>query len=235
MSVFKKITVFMLSIFAALSTNAANMHITLSDSITDLSSGAFENCAGLKELTLPATVRFMGGYVFDGCDNLKQIVIKAETAPVMGIDAAGSYTIFDNCGVEKVYVPDDSLEAYKQATGWSRYPHLLDALSNKPLPSPNPAPDPAPAPSYDWNGVLAAINALGGKGSIRVDVGSELSVPHFIWQEIYGKNITVTFVRGADSFVVSGASLGAGFDPDTGHMLTEFASVRTNPNTGVKA
>lgn len=99
--------------------------------------------------------------------------------------------------------------------------------------SPRPSVPSQPA-SYDWQAVLAGINALGGSGSIRVDVGSELSVPHFIWQAIYGKNITVTFVRGADSFVVNGASLGRNFDPDTGHMLTEFASVRTNPNTGVK-
>lgn len=93
---------------------------------------------------------------------------------------------------------------------------------------------PAPAPSYDWNGVLASINALGGKGSLRVDVGSEMVVPHYIWQAIYGKNITVTFVRGRDNFVINGAALGRNFDANSNHLLSEFTPARTNPNTGVK-
>lgn len=92
----------------------------------------------------------------------------------------------------------------------------------------------APAPSYDWNGVLASINALGGKGSLRVDVGSEMVVPHYIWQAIYGKNITVTFVRGRDRFVINGAALGKNFDANSNHLLSEFTPTRTNPNTGVK-
>ena len=72
-------------------------------------------------------------------------------------------------------------------------------------------------------------------GKISFSAGSEESVPHFIWQEIYGKNITLTFVRGNTGYVVNGITLkNINFDPGNGHMLSEFTPAKTNPNTGVK-
>lgn len=86
----------------------------------------------------------------------------------------------------------------------------------------------AEAPAYNWLGVLAQLQALGEKGTLTVDIARELAVPQYIWQQIFGKNVTVTFLRGLDSFAFNGAQLlKAGFDPDHGHNLADLAGFTT--------
>ncbi|WP_418667186.1 right-handed parallel beta-helix repeat-containing protein [Allofournierella sp.] len=88
-----------------------------------------------------------------------------------------------------------------------------------------PAPTPVP---YNWHGVLAQLQALGEKGALTLDVAREIAVPQYIWQQIFGKDLTVTFKRGADSFSFNGVQLKkAGFDPDNGHNLTDLAGYTT--------
>ena len=151
----------------------------------------------------------------------KQVTVNANVPPAIGADRYGNTVIFGSCdSLEKIHVPADSPEDYKQADGWKDHFALLSALPGKPA---EPSAPSAPDVSYDWNGVLTSIRSLGGRGSMRIDVGSEESVPHFIWQEIYGKNITLTFVRGDVSYVVNGITLkNINFDPGNGHMLSEF-------------
>ena len=199
--------------------------INLPSGLMAAGSYALGDCVSLKTVTLPDTFAIMADDTFAGCRRLTDVTCLAQQPPQ--VIECSSTDIFAASDIKKISVPADSLEDYRQAEGWKVYFDRLEAI-------PDPQPTPSPDPSYDWNGVLAAINALGGKGSLRVDVGRELVVPHFIWQAIYGKNITVTFVRGQDSFVVNGTSLGANFDPNTGHMLSEFSATRTNPNTGVR-
>lgn len=88
-------------------------------------------------------------------------------------------------------------------------------------------PQPAQPQGYDWYSVLSQIQALGSSGSLRVDVAQEIAVPNFIWQAIWGKNISLTLVRGLDAFTFNGARLKtAGFDPNSGHNLTDLAGYR---------
>lgn len=125
--------------------------------------------------------------------------------------------------------------------GDSRYNALstteLHANLNVPTPPAPPAPakpeqpgkqePPAPAkPSEqeEWYGALAEIQKV-KNGKITVDAGEKIAVPHFIWQSIYGKDITVTIRRGSEKFVFNGLDLKAtGFNPDVGHNLTDLSA-----------
>ena len=96
-----------------------------------------------------------------------------------------------------------------------------------------PAATPVP---YNWYGVLAQLQALGDKGSLTVDVARELAVPQYIWQQIFGKDVTVVFKRGLDSFRFNGLQLKeAGFDPDNGHNLNDLAAYTTETLGAKKA
>ena len=93
----------------------------------------------------------------------------------------------------------------------------------QPVPaSSNPA-KPTETP-YDWQTVRAAIAGI-HRGVYQKDVGHEIAVPHYVWQAFYGRDVTVTFVRGGDKYVFNGLDLQkTGFDPDNGHNLTDLTA-----------
>lgn len=81
---------------------------------------------------------------------------------------------------------------------------------------------------FDWLNVLAQIQALGGSGKLSVNIEKETSVPHYIWQAIYGKGIALTFKNADGSVSFNGIQLKkAGFDPDNSQLLANMAGLTT--------
>ena len=75
------------------------------------------------EITLPSTVKSVGAYAFAYSNNLKSITVKAVTPPACG------KSIFTNCGaMESVFVPAESVDAYKKADGWKGYASMIKAI-----------------------------------------------------------------------------------------------------------
>ena len=59
------------------------------------------------------TIRFEA---FGGCSSLTSVYCKAITPP-----AGGDFMFYDNASGCKIYVPMESVNAYKSAEGWSDY------------------------------------------------------------------------------------------------------------------
>ena len=82
---------------------------------TKYSTGAFAH-SDFTSVTIGDKVTSIGDYAFDYCEYLNSIYCKATTPP------AGGYNMFDNYYQGfKIYVPKDSVEAYKSAQYWSNY------------------------------------------------------------------------------------------------------------------
>ena len=82
---------------------------------TKYSTGAFAH-SYFTSVTIGDKVASIGDYAFDYCEYLNSIYCKATTPP------AGGYNMFDNYYQGfKIYVPKDSVEAYKSAQYWSNY------------------------------------------------------------------------------------------------------------------
>lgn len=87
------------------------------DSVTTIGDGAFANCDNLTSITIPDSVISIGMAAFYDCNSLTSVYCKATTPPILG----DNY-VFDNNGSgRKIYVPYQSLDAYKTATNWSKY------------------------------------------------------------------------------------------------------------------
>ena len=113
--------------------------VTLGDGITDIGDWSFSNCTNLQEVILgkntqkigaivfgydsnlssiiiPNTVKSIGNVAFIDCSGLTSITCEAVTPPTLGEN------VFS--GVDKsipLYVPGESVEAYKDAEQWKEF------------------------------------------------------------------------------------------------------------------
>ena len=97
--------------------------ITIPASVTVIKEGAFGDCTSLTSVIIPTGVTTIKDKVFLGCTNLTSVYIKAETPTALGEHVFSykptplSYEPLD-C---KIYVPNNSVEAYKTAHRWEIY------------------------------------------------------------------------------------------------------------------
>ena len=88
------------------------------EGITQLNGEAFYNCTSLSYVEFPSTFRTF--YLFSGSTyrhfyNVPAscaVILKAKTPPTAVNDVFNRFS-------GNVYVPDDSVDSYKAATGWS--------------------------------------------------------------------------------------------------------------------
>lgn len=78
---------------------------------------AFGYCTSLESLYIPEYVTHIGEEAFVGCFGLTMITCMAKEPPVLGRDAFAGL----NMGLVKVYVPEESVEAYRHADGWKDF------------------------------------------------------------------------------------------------------------------
>lgn len=88
-------------------------------SITAINEGSFKAC-GFDALILPASITLIGEDAFYACSNLKSIMIKSITPPELRFNTPFNTGAFDGSDCP-IYVPCDSVDAYKAAPNWSKY------------------------------------------------------------------------------------------------------------------
>ena len=97
--------------------------IDLPEGLTSIGDNVFEYCTALTTVTLPEGLTSIGDNVFEYCTALTTVTCKATTPPTLGIDA------FLNCNkLTAIYVPAGSVDAYKDATNWSDYTGIIQAI-----------------------------------------------------------------------------------------------------------
>lgn len=96
--------------------------ITIPDSVTSIGSSAFYSEPNLKNITIGSGVTSIGAYAFSSNRGLLTLTVHAETPPVIG------NTLIDGISSCQIYVPAQSVEAYKTATNWSSYASRIQAI-----------------------------------------------------------------------------------------------------------
>ena len=97
--------------------------VTIPNSVTSIGNYAFYYCSGLTNIIIPDSVTTIGNYVFRDCSGLTSVTIQATTPPTLGANA------FLNTNANLViYVPAESVDAYKAATNWSTYASRIQAI-----------------------------------------------------------------------------------------------------------
>lgn len=87
--------------------------VTIPSNLTTIREYTFCDCSSLTNVTIPDSVTTIGRSAFEGCSQLAQLNVLATTPPT--IDSESFY----GCSTDlKVYVPAESLNAYKAAEYW---------------------------------------------------------------------------------------------------------------------
>lgn len=97
----------------------ADGYQTITFTVTSISDGAFDNCSNLTSVTLPISIREIGRNAFRGCSSLATCTCYALDPPEVYWDS------FEGCPLQAIYVPHESVEAYKTADGWQNYASII--------------------------------------------------------------------------------------------------------------
>ena len=93
----------------------------IEDGVRIIADNTFENITTLKNVIISADVRRIGNAAFNDCSGLTSITSMSTTPPEIG-----NKETF--CNVDKsipLYVPAESVEAYKSAEGWKEFTNIL--------------------------------------------------------------------------------------------------------------
>lgn len=96
--------------------NCSVIDLSRTNGYSEIPSYAFESTEALTELILPSCINTIGHYAFQDCKNLSVLTCYAVIPPTL------SYGVFD--GVDKsvvIKVPAQSIDLYKNATGWKDF------------------------------------------------------------------------------------------------------------------
>lgn len=102
--------------------------VIISNGIRSIGGQAFAGCTSLTSLTIHGSVTGIGATAFYGCGRLTSIYCFAEDPPVIAhYDTFGgnvNYPAVDKT-VCALYVPKESIEAYKAADVWGEFTNVL--------------------------------------------------------------------------------------------------------------
>ena len=102
---------------------------TIPDSVTTIEYATFDDCSSLTSVTIPDSVTTIGTQAFRGCSSLTSVYCKATTPPA-ALLYYGYWDAFgDNASGRKIYVPMESVEAYKSASYWNSYSDYIEGYN----------------------------------------------------------------------------------------------------------
>ena len=90
--------------------------------VKSIEYGAFRGCSKIKTFVIPESVESIDAYAFNGCSKLDSVVVQRTVPPTLEANAFG-YT--NDC---PIYVPAESLQAYKEAPNWSTYESRIQPI-----------------------------------------------------------------------------------------------------------
>lgn len=105
--------------------------IEIPSSVTDIGPYAY---SGIKTqnltITIPASVTNIGSYAFDSIKNINWIKVLNPIPATLGIGVITiSTSLYYSSPNVKIYVPDESVDAYKGATNWKAYANNIYPMS----------------------------------------------------------------------------------------------------------
>ena len=103
--------------------------ITLPEQSEVIGVHAFSDCRAIESITLPTKLTTLENGIFSNCNNLKSVTCLASTPPIFAPAYNNEYEYLGyNVSPEVIFVPKNSVNAYKTAKGWKEYANVIKAM-----------------------------------------------------------------------------------------------------------
>lgn len=123
--------------------------IVIPNTVTVVNGNAFQGSWKLTSIKFGTGVKSIGGGVFTKCNALADLYFYSATPPTAG------YATFMNVSfIQNIWVPAESLEAYKTASRWSDMASKIQAM-------PSEGPDPVDAYALPFDFKMESYDQLG--------------------------------------------------------------------------
>lgn len=101
-----------------------DLNLSNCTNLTSIGQYAFQNINTMKDdLIIPEGVTSIGDGAFYECGLFNSVIVNCTTPPTIGAD------VFDNTIIlTNIYVPAESVDLYKSASGWSTYANIITAI-----------------------------------------------------------------------------------------------------------
>lgn len=96
--------------------------LTIGSHPTTIGQSMFQKCTKLTNLVIPSNISSIGNSAFYYCSGLTSVTVESTSPPTIG---SGVFDSTNNC---PIYVPPESVDAYKAASGWSSYASRIQAI-----------------------------------------------------------------------------------------------------------
>ena len=106
--------------------------VSIPNSVTTIGSSAFRACTGLTSITIPNSVTEIKNWAFAGCTELTRVICQATTPPSTGAYFFSSWTTTDIYKKAALYVPAESIEAYRAHAGWGKFTRIVPFIGAGP-------------------------------------------------------------------------------------------------------
>lgn len=105
--------------------NSGFINVSVPDSVTIIGNLAFSSCPNLTSVTIGSGVTNISTYSFHNCSALTSVTITAIYPP--DIDRSFENTPIAS-GNGHIYVPSESVDRYKTASGWRSFASIIEAI-----------------------------------------------------------------------------------------------------------
>lgn len=102
--------------------------IVVPATVTVVNSGAFSSCENLTSVTIGNNVSYVGDSAFLNCSGITEMIFERTSPPMIGSMAPLGQTEY----TFPIYVPDASVDAYKEHMDWVDYASRVKGISEKP-------------------------------------------------------------------------------------------------------
>ena len=93
--------------------------VNIPNSVTTIGEKAFSSCTSLASVNIGESVTTIGAGAFEDCDAITSVTCLAKECPVYDKDSGvNMFSVFDTA---TLYVPKQSIDAYKTTDPWSKF------------------------------------------------------------------------------------------------------------------